>query len=65
MDENNVAGHNTISSQLSQLYDQLQNNQISNEEFFQKFTDILSQIDANITGTNQSLGDKLDALLDI
>ena len=48
MDENNVAGHNTISSQLSQLYDQ----------------DILSQIDANITGTNQSLGDKLDALLE-
>ena len=55
MDENNVAGLNTISSQLSQLYDQLQNNQIR---------DILSQIDANITGTNQSLGDKLDALLE-
>ena len=30
MDENNVAGNNTISSQISQLYDQLQNNQIEN-----------------------------------
>ena len=64
MNQNIVVGNETISAQLTEIFDELQNGQIDDQLFFQKIIDLLGNINENVVVGDATTQELLQALLE-
>ena len=64
MNQNIVVGNETISSQITDLYEELQNGQIDDQLFFQKIIDLLGNINENVVVGDTTTQELLKQLLE-
>ena len=63
MNQNIVVGNETISTQITDLFNELKNQQIDDQIFFDKITELLGNINQNVTVGDASIKEMLEALL--
>ena len=64
MNQNIVVGNETISEQITNLFEELQNGQIDNQMFFERIIDLLGNINENVVVGDTTTQELLQALLE-
>ena len=64
MNQNIIVGNETISKQITDLVDELKNQQIDDQMFFEKIIELLGNINQNVTVGDASIKELLEALLE-